>query len=561
MIGIDSQADFPTEFRFPKKDKMHQVIRSRSRIACVFFTTLVLAVLNTGCFSPDSTSDQAPATEAGTVADDNAQQSLVASEPPPSFAADTAFAADTTFAAETTFAPPQPTPEATIFQPTPTLPVQPEPRKLREDLSPDQLVEFLAGADKDMELIHSNRSGIEDPREAREALLQIVNMKLQAARQLANHADATPEAQSEGRRGELQSLSHLAALSDVTSAEELEQLANRNMSSDDPRLVSDSRLVLIGFAIESLQNGKEEAAEKIIEYIDQIAGSDSAADVPALIVMGQAKQMLEKYDHPDLARQVRDTIIKTFGDSNNPDVATMAAQIAGNVLFDGVDKLREQILDGNPVDVNQWVQSVEKLIDESADLQTVRYLAGASVNFEANRMIEFADATLKTMTARFRQPDAATTREVETAVAATAARANIIGREFDPDLPSVDGSSLSLKEYRGKVVLIPFWGMGIPLSLQPIPILQSIEQANPGKVAIVGINLDPDDAPVDQFVHENQIKFPSFSLASDQASQIPLDFGIVSMPFVAIVDTEGKVAAIQLTDKNLEQTIARLLAK
>lgn len=537
---------------------MHQAIHSRSALSRLFLAALVLSAFvlsafNGGCSRSDSSTAETPAQETDPEAVADRQQQLVAGEPAESIGVATN---------ETTEPNAQVQPaESTVFQPQNAAPIQPQSRQLRDDLSPDQLVEFLAGADKDMELIHTNRSGIEDPRDARDALLKIVNMKLQASRQLAGHANATAAARSEGNRGELQSLSHLAALSDVKAAQELEQLATENMSSGDPRLVADSRLVLIGFAIESLQNGKAAAADQLVEYIDQIASSDSAADVPALIVMGQAKEMLQNYDHADRAKHVRDAILSTFGDSQNVDVATMAAQIAGNVLFDGVDELRGQILDGDSVTVEQWVQSVKTLIEESADLQTVRYLAGASVDFEANRLAPFADATLKTLHQSFQEPEAATTREVQTAIAATEARAKIIGQEFNPDLPSIDGSSLSLKEYRGKVVLVPFWGMGIPLSLQPIPILQSVQQANPDKIAIVGVNLDPPDAPVDQFVHENEIKFPSYSLASDQASPIPRDFGMVSMPFVAIVDTEGKVAAIQLTDKNLTETIERLIAK
>jgi hypothetical protein len=125
--------------------------------------------------------------------------------------------------------------------------------------------------------------------------------------------------------------------------------------------------------------------------------------------------------------------------------------------------------------MDQWIASVETLIDESADIKTVSYLAGAAVDFEANAKATFADATLQTLKARFAEPGAATTREVQTAIEATRARQEIIGQPFDPDLPSVSGSRLSLKEYRGKVVLIPFWGMGIPLSLQPIHVLQSLK--------------------------------------------------------------------------------------
>jgi len=537
---------------------MHRTIQSRSLPSRLILTAMVLSLASVGCSRPETTGEK-PIDKIDAAGQADAREQLVASDPvdpnrsgpPPWEVAD----ADPQMMGPSGSGP-------SGLEPSGLEPGQPEPpRNLRDDLSPDQLVEFLAAADRDMELIHTNRSGIEGPRASRDALLQIVNMKLQAARQLAGHPDASPETRSEGDRGELQSLSHLAALSDVRAAEELEKLARSNMSSDDPKLVADSRLVLIGFAIESLQNGREGAPKQIVQHVSEIAQSGSTADVPALIVMGQAKQMLENYGYSEMAKQVRDTIIEVFGNSNNPDLVAMAAQIAGNIHVDGVDQLRGEILQDADITVAQWCDSVEALIDESADLQTVRYLAGASVDFEANGMPQFADATLNVLNDRFTQPDAATTREVQTAIDATEARANIIGKKFDPDLPTIDGAPLSLSEFQGKVVLVPFWGMGIPLSLQPIPALQSIRDAHADQVVIVGVNLDPADAPLDQFLHESKIGFPSYRLASDQPSTIPKDFGMVSMPFVAILDRDGKVAALQLSEKNLQQTVQRLIAE
>ena len=60
-----------------------------------------------------------------------------------------------------------------------------ELRPLKPNLPPGKLVEFLAGADRDMQLIYSGRAGITDPQEARDTLLHFVKMKLEASRQLS----------------------------------------------------------------------------------------------------------------------------------------------------------------------------------------------------------------------------------------------------------------------------------------------------------------------------------------------------------------------------------------
>ncbi len=438
-------------------------------------------------------------------------------------------------------------------------------RQLRADLSPKELVQFLAGADKDMQIIVTGKSGITDEKKARDTLVQIVKMKLEASRRLADHPESTDEQRVEGARGELQSMSHLAALGDLKVANELEKLAKENLDSPDTALVADSRLVLIGFAIESLQNGDPDSADRIVEYVQQIADAETRPDVPAMMVMGEARHTLANYGHTDHARRVRDLIIELFADSPNPEVAQMAAQLAGNVRFDAIDTLRGKIVDGETVAPDRWRDAVETLIQESSDLQTVQYLAGAALEFESTGQSELAESTYEIMSTRFNTAGAATTREVELARAAYQARKDVIGKEFDPDLPRLDGSPLDLPDFRGQVVLMPFWAMNFPESLQLIPLLESIADSNPGDVAIVGVNLDVEGAPADQFAVQNGFAFPSFraesSATAEVANQVAAEFGMVSMPFVAILDKKGHVAAINFTGRDLEAAVEDLIGR
>jgi hypothetical protein len=441
---------------------------------------------------------------------------------------------------------------------------QPPQRRLRPDLSPAQLVEFLSGADKDMQLIVTGRSGITNTQEARDTLVQIINMKLEASRRLAKHNQADEKARSEGARGQLQALSHLAALGDLKIARQLEQLAESNLDSSDPMLVADSRLVLIGFAIESLQNGEQGAADRIIKYIDQIAESDAKPDVPAMMVMGQARESLMNYGHEDQAKRVRDLIVDLFAASPEPQIAQMAAELAGNVRNDGIERLRVEIMDGNSVSTSRWREAVETLVHESADLQTVQYLAGTALELESLGLAELVEATFDVMAARFNIPGSATAQEVQLAISAHRARGEIIGQLFEDDLPQADGSPLSIADYRGKVVLMPFWTIGFPESRQLVPRLKAIVDAHPDSVAIVGMNVDAEDAPVQEFLKENDPGFPNFRAATSPtakiANPVAAKFGLVSMPFVAILDQEGRVAAINFTGRGLEQTVEKLIA-
>jgi thioredoxin-like negative regulator of GroEL len=136
---------------------------------------------------------------------------------------------------------------------------------------------------------------------------------------------------------------------------------------------------------------------------------------------------------------------------------------------------------------------------------------------------------------------------------------------FEYDLPQVDGSPLSITDYQGKVVLMPFWAISFPESLQLVPRLSTIRDAHPDQVAIVGMNLDTEGAPVQEFLKENDPGFPSFRATSSPtakvANPVAAQFGMVSMPFVAILDQEGRVAAINFTGQGLEETVEQLVTQ
>ncbi len=434
--------------------------------------------------------------------------------------------------------------------------------QLRPDLTSSELVDFLSQTDQYMQLLMSGR-GITDPEDAFAEMNRVAKVKLEAARRLVNLENADAKQVSEGARGELQALSHLAAQGDVNSAQELRSLAKKNLRSPDTQLAADSRIVLIGFAIESLQSGEKGAADEIVSLIDSIDSSISQPDVPALMMMGHARSLLTQYEFDQQAIKVRQRILDLFASSPNPEIAKMAAQAAGNVKFDNVEKLRKSVLAGKEVPGDQWVASVTRLIDDAPDLVTVQYLAGTALEFEASSKQQLALETYRLMEQRFDDPKSATGREVELALEARAARERVIGNTYAPNLPTTSGAKMPLSDFEGKVILMPFWATGFKESLQIIPMLKEITEQHPNQVVIVGMNLDPADVPVDEFEPEKQLGFRSYrsvsSVEAEGGNPVASQFGMVSMPFVVILDQQQQIVALDFTGRKLQPTVAQLL--
>ena len=187
------------------------------------------------------------------------------------------------------------------------------------------------------------------------------------------------------------------------------------------------------------------------------------------------------------------------------------------------------------------------------------------LEFESLGKDELAVTTLQSLADHFDDPGSATGREVELAIDARQARQQVIGRSFEPDLPGVNETPPDLDEYRGKVVLVPFWATGFPDSLQMIDELKAIREAQPEEVAILGMNLDVAGTPVQRFMESRKLSFDSFHAESSPtakvANPVAARFGMVSMPFLVILDQQGKVAAIKLSNHRLRETIDEIIAK
>ncbi len=459
-------------------------------------------------------------------------------------------------------------------------------KQLANDLEPEQLRTFLSEADIEMRMITSGQSGIEDSATAFGELKRIATWKREASRRLIEHADATEKEKAIGRRGELQSLSHLASLGDLKAAESLQLLAESLQEDSDPEVRSDSQLVLIGFAIEDLRNGKSDAPSRVVSQIDRLLQASSSPDAATLMVMGQAKDALLQFEHVEEASRVRAMILEEFVESGEAiagesdamgGLVDMARQIAGpsfqiSEATARVQNLMETFIteanentdpSDSAVSINDWKAAIESLADEQPDLLTTQFLAGASLEAETVGRLDLSEATYQVLDDKFASMQDDRGSEARTALQARDNREKIIGKTFDPDLPSTKGDELSMDDYRGKVVLMPFWSAAFADSLLVVDNLQKIARQYPEKVAIVGMNLDVQSTDVPAFESRNKISFPSFRSVSDPeasvANSVAYRFGVVSLLFVAVIDQEGKVAAIEFSGRDLTPVVENLL--
>lgn len=454
-------------------------------------------------------------------------------------------------------------PGFSLAQPSDEQPATAGAAELRRNLTADQLAEVLEKTDVEMELIASGRNRMKDAEAASKRMMEVARIKLNAAQRLQKHPDVTDKQRSAGVRGQLQALSHLTAMGDAASAKALQSFAEDNLQADDPEIGGDSRIVLIGLAIDAFQGGDTDAADRIVALIEAMEKNPSA-DVPAVLVMAEARQILANYGLIDQAAKVRDKILSLYGNSSDPMIAQVAADAAGTTKFDVATRLLNAILENDQVALSRWTEAVSELVAKAPDINTVQFLASAALQLEAADRDAFVDETFRLLTEQFNEPGSATAGEVETARRAMEARQDVIGSAFDFDeLPTVGGQGVAPSAYENKVVLMPFWAISIPESLQLVRSLKEIRDRYPDQVSIIGVNLDPEQAPLREFLAANDLGFPSYrsvsSTTESVANQMAARFGLVSLPFVAILDKDGTVVALDFTGRGLASTVEQLI--
>jgi len=151
------------------------------------------------------------------------------------------------------------------------------------------------------------------------------------------------------------------------------------------------------------------------------------------------------------------------------------------------------------------------------------------------------------------------------ASAKTPQSGNVIRFVRNPDaapefqLDGLDGKPLSLASERGKVVLLNFWATWCGPCRAEIPDLIALQEKYAGKLQIIGLTVDEDDAEVvKEAVARTGINYP----VAMTSPEIRIKYGgIAALPTSFVLDTQGRVVQKHegLRDPLLYETEIRAL--
>ncbi|MCJ7583136.1 MAG: carboxypeptidase regulatory-like domain-containing protein [Candidatus Aminicenantes bacterium] len=135
-----------------------------------------------------------------------------------------------------------------------------------------------------------------------------------------------------------------------------------------------------------------------------------------------------------------------------------------------------------------------------------------------------------------------------------------VAPEFESN--QLNGSSIQLSDYLGKVVLLDFWAVWCAPCLVELPYIKAVyKKYHVEGFEIIGINMDADKKKVEDYVKKEGLEYPQLFDGKIWETEIAKEYGIWSIPHVYLIDREGVIRAKGMRGDALEEEVAKLLRK
>ena len=124
----------------------------------------------------------------------------------------------------------------------------------------------------------------------------------------------------------------------------------------------------------------------------------------------------------------------------------------------------------------------------------------------------------------------------------------------------LDGKPISLQQYRGKVILLDFWGIWCGFCLAEMPNVKRVYDTYKDQgFDIIGVNLDTDETRLRNYLKENDIQWRQIFSGQKWKSPLVQQYHIRSIPAPCLIARDGTLISSEAKGLKLEQLVVEAL--
>lgn len=141
-------------------------------------------------------------------------------------------------------------------------------------------------------------------------------------------------------------------------------------------------------------------------------------------------------------------------------------------------------------------------------------------------------------------------------------RLNLKGQPLKLTGKLLSGGNVDTSAYRGKVLAVIFWATWCTPCTEDLPQIQELHKAYRQQgFEVLGVNLDGPGAPIQKYIENYGVVWPHIHEEGALESRPAVEFGVISLPTMFLVDQAGTVVSAGATVDDLKKLVPEMLKR